>query len=105
MSRLLAALVAAFTIAFASAACAESKIEQIVSPGGIKAWLVREQSVPMMALDYAFTGGANADPADKPGVASMLGALLDEGAGDLDSSAFQERLEEKAIELELQRRA
>jgi len=99
VSRLLAALVAAFTIAFASAACAESKIEQIVSPGGIKAWLVREQSVPMVALDYAFTGGANADPAEKPGVATMLGSLLDEGAGDLDSSAFQERLEEKAIEL------
>ena len=99
MSRLLAALVAAFTIAFASAACAESKIEQIVSPGGIKAWLVREPAVPMVALDFAFTGGANADPADKPGVASMLSSLLDEGAGDLDSSAFQERLEEKAIEL------
>ena len=27
-------------------------------PGGIKAWLVREPSVPMVALDYAFKGGA-----------------------------------------------
>jgi zinc protease len=53
----------------------------------------------MIALDFAVTGGANADPADKPGVANMLGSLLDEGAGDLDSTAFQERLEEKAIEL------
>jgi len=53
----------------------------------------------MVAFDYAFTGGANADPADKPGVANMLGSLLDEGAGDIDSTNFQERLEEKAIEL------
>src|SRR5436305_6883416 len=29
----------------------------------------------------------------------MVGALLDEGAGDLDSRAFQERMEEKAIQL------
>lgn len=99
MSRLLAALVAAFSIAFVSAASAESKIEPIVSPGGIKAWLVRDSAVPMVALDFAFTGGANADPAEKPGVANMLGSLLDEGAGDIDSTAFQERLEEKAIEL------
>jgi zinc protease len=99
VSRLLVAVIVACVAAFASPACAESKIQAIVSPGGIKAWLVREPSVPMVAVDFAFTGGANADPAEKPGVATMLGALLDEGAGDLDSSAFQERMEEKAIEL------
>jgi len=94
-----AALVTALTFASACAAHAESKIEQIVSPGGIKAWLVRESSVPMIALDYSFTGGANADPADKPGVANMTAALLDEGAGSIDSTTFQERMEEKAIQL------
>ena len=99
MSRLLVAALVALAAAFTSPACAESKIEAIVSPGGIKAWLVREPSVPMVAIDFAFTGGANADPAEKPGVANMLGSLLDEGAGELDSSAFQERMEEKAIEL------
>ncbi|HMK79091.1 MAG TPA: pitrilysin family protein [Xanthobacteraceae bacterium] len=99
MTRFLAALAAAATIAFASAASAESKIEPVVSPGGIKAWLVRDSAVPMVAIDFAFAGGADADPADKPGVGNMLGALLDEGAGDLDSRAFQEQLEEKAIEL------
>jgi zinc protease len=81
------------------AADAASKIEAITSPGGIKAWLVREASVPVIALDYAFTGGANADPAGKPGVANMVASLLDEGAGDMDARAFQELLEEKAIQL------
>src|SRR3954463_2649932 len=89
----------ALTAAMACGAQAASKIEQIVSPGGIKVWLVREPAVPMISLDYAFTGGANADPADKPGVANMAAALLDEGAGDIDSTAFQERMEEKAIQL------
>jgi len=99
VSRFVTALALALTIAFAGSASAASKIEEIVSPGGIKAWLVRDTSVPLLALDYAFTGGANADPADKPGIAHMVGALLDEGAGDLDSRTFQERLEEKAIQL------
>lgn len=92
-------LAAAMTFALAGPAPAASKIEPIVSPLGIKAWLVRESSVPMISLDYAFTGGANADPKDRPGVASMTAALLDEGAGDLDSRAFQERMEDKAIQL------
>ena len=95
----LVSLAAALTLAFVGTAPAASKIEPIVSPGGIKAWLVREQAVPMVAIDYAFLGGANADPADKPGVASMVGALLDEGAGELDARAFHERMEEKAIQL------
>ncbi len=99
MSRFVTALALALTIAFAGNASAASKIEEIVSPGGIKAWLVRDTTVPLLALDYAFTGGANADPADKPGIAHMVGALLDEGAGDLDSRTFQERMEEKAIQL------
>ncbi len=99
MIRFLAVLAAAFTLTSAGPATAASKIREIVSPLGIKAWLVREPSVPMVSLDYAFTGGANADPADKPGLANMVGSLLDEGAGTLDAQAFQERMEDKAIQL------
>jgi zinc protease len=74
-------------------------VERIVSPGGIAAWLVREPSVPLIAVDFAFRGGANQDPVDKPGVANMMVSLLDEGAGDIDSTSFHERVEAKAIEI------
>ncbi|HLW90094.1 MAG TPA: pitrilysin family protein, partial [Roseiarcus sp.] len=39
------------------------------------------------------------DPAGKAGAATMLASLLDEGAGDLDSQAYQRALDEKAIEI------
>ncbi len=74
-------------------------IERVVSPSGIKAWLVQEHTVPLVALDFAFRGGASQDPVDKPGVANMATSLIDEGAGDLDSKAFHERVAAKAIEL------
>ena len=51
----------------ASPAQAMSKIERVVSPGGIEAWLVQERSVPLIALEFSFKGGANQDPAGKPG--------------------------------------
>jgi zinc protease len=89
---------AAFLVAFAAPAAA-TQIERVVSPGGIEAWLVREPSVPLIAMDFAFRGGSNQDPADKAGVASLVAGLLDEGAGELDSKAFHERIEAKAIEL------
>lgn len=76
-----------------------TKIERVVSPGGIEAWLVREPAIPIIAMDFAFVGGSSQDPANRPGLAYMLSTMLDEGAGNLDSRAFSERLEEKAIEL------
>jgi zinc protease len=76
-----------------------TKVERIVSPGGIAAWMVNEPSVPLIALDFAFKGGATQDPPEKAGVASMATALLDEGAGNIDSKSFHERVEAKAIEM------
>ncbi len=55
--------------------------------------------MPLIAMEYAFGGGATQDPADKPGVGNMVANLLDEGSGDLDSKTFHERLDRRAIEL------
>ncbi|HKA78118.1 MAG TPA: pitrilysin family protein [Pseudolabrys sp.] len=103
MIRLAASIlyVAAALIAGADAASAMT-IEKIVSPAGIEAWLVREKAVPLVTLNYAFHGGATQDEADKTGTANLAADLLDEGAGDLDSNAFHERMENHAIELTFQ---
>jgi zinc protease len=74
-------------------------IQRVVSPGGIEAWLVQDATVPLIAIEYAFKGGSTQDPPGKPGVANMTAGLLDEGAGDLDSRSYHERLERRAIEL------
>ena len=78
---------------------AAAKIQHLVSPGGIEAWFVQDATVPLIAMEYAFGGGATQDPADKPGVGNMVASLLDEGAEDLDSKTFHERLDRRAIEL------
>ena len=78
---------------------AAAKIQHLVSPGGIEAWFVQDATVPLIAMEYAFGGGATQDPADKPGVGNMVADLLDEGSGDLDSKAYHEHLDRRAIEL------
>jgi zinc protease len=70
-------------------AAAAAKVERVVSPGGIEAYLLSEPSIPFLSLSLQFRGGAALDPKDKEGLAYMVSGLLDEGAGDLDSQAFR----------------
>lgn len=93
-----AVAIAATSIMFAASAGATT-IERVVSPGGIEAWLVHERAVPLIAVEFAFTGGAVQDPPGKAGTAALTASLLDAGAGDLDSTAFSDRLERKAIQM------
>ena len=88
--------VSASLIAAAGAFALE--IREIESPGGIRAWHVHEPSIPIIAVELAFRGGSLLDPAGAEGLAHMVSGLLDEGAGELDSRAFQERLADHAIE-------
>ncbi len=94
------ALVALAAVCATSAVPARATtIQRVVSPGGIEAWLVREPAVPLIAVDFAFVGGSVQDPPGKGGTANLVASLLDEGAGDLDSKAFADALERKAIEM------
>lgn len=97
------ALIAAACIALTALAStpshAAAKIQRLVSPGGIEAWFVQDATVPLIAMEYAFSGGTAQDPAGKGGTGNMVASLLDEGSGDLDSTTFHERLDRRAIEL------
>ncbi len=74
-------------------------IQRVTSPGGIQAWLVESRTVPLMAMHFGFQGGAAQDPEGQEGLAYFVSGMLDEGAGDLDSLAFQERQEELAVRM------
>jgi zinc protease len=97
--KIIFALAFAFALAFISLPAQAMTIEKIVSPSGIEAWLVRESATPLVAMAYSFYGGSGQDPADRAGAANLAASLLDEGAGDLDSKTYHERLENHAIEL------
>jgi len=74
-------------------------VVRVISPGGIEAWLVSDHLNPIINMRFAFRGAATLDPEGKEGLANMVSGLLDEGSGDLDSQAFQRRLEDLSIVL------
>lgn len=77
-------------------------IQEVQSPGGIRAWLVEEHSVPLIAMRFAFAGGSAQDPKGKGGLANFMTSMLDEGAGDLTAEQFQERMEDLAMRMSFQ---
>jgi len=63
-------------------------IEEVTSPGGIKAWLVEAHDIPFTALEIRFRGGASLDAPGKRGAINLMTATLEEGSADLDSQGF-----------------
>ena len=76
------------TVLAALPARAEVDIQEVTSPGGITAWLVEEHSIPFVALDVRFRGGASLDAPEKRGAINLMTGLLEEGAGDMDARDF-----------------
>jgi len=94
----LPALALLFVVSISHPAAAMN-IQKVKSPGGIEAWLVEEHSVPLLSLRYAFDGGNSQDPPGKEGLANFITAMMDEGAGDIKSEDYQQRMENIAMRM------
>jgi zinc protease len=55
----------------------------------------------MVAFVFSLPAGSAYDPPDKPGLAAIAGAMLEEGAAGLDSRAFHHALSNRAIRLNI----
>ncbi len=93
MKRIFATLIA---LVIAMPAWAEIEIQEVTSPGGIKAWLVEDPSIPFTALELRFRGGTSLDDPDKRGAVYLMSGLIEEGAGDMDARSYARELESLA---------
>ena len=76
-------------------------IQEVTSRGGIKAWLVEDHKLPLIAMHFAFRGGVEQDPVAKQGLATLSMQMMTEGAGPYDASAFQQRLSDHSIQMKM----
>jgi zinc protease len=85
-------VVAAALVALAAPALALPKVQKVVSPGGIEAWLMELNDAPLITLRLGFDGGELLDPDGKYGTTAMVSYMFDEGAGPYDSFELKRRL-------------
>lgn len=78
---------------------AEVDITPVTTESALSAWLVEERSIPFVALELIFAGGATIESDEQAGAVNLMTALLEEGAGDLDAQAYAARTEELAARI------
>jgi zinc protease len=91
MTRLFWAVLTVFALALPAAATVD--IKEVKTPGGLTAWLVEDHSIPFMALEIRFRGGASLDAPEKRGAINLMTYLLQEGAADMDARAYARAVE------------
>jgi zinc protease len=64
-------------------------------------WFEEDHTVPMVAVSISLPAGSAYDPSVKPGLAAFAAYLFNEGAGNLNSTAYQDELARRAIQLNL----
>lgn len=64
-------------------------------------WFEEDHTVPMVAVSISLPAGSVYDPPTKAGLAALAAYLFNEGAGNLNATAYQEELARRAIQLNL----
>ena len=98
LARTFAWLLAA-VVTLAAPAAQAIDIKPMVSPGGIRYWLVEDSTAPVISISFSTAGGAILDPKGKEGAASLLSSVLDQGAGPHDAAAFKTLQDDAAARL------
>jgi predicted Zn-dependent peptidase len=61
-------------------------------PNGLDVWSVEHGTLPIATMVLLVRAGSSADPGGRPGLASLTGDMLDEGAGDRDALGVHDAL-------------
>lgn len=97
VKHLLAALLALIVLA-AAPAFAQAPVRNIDLGPNAQVWFVEDHTVPIVSFDVSLPAGSAHDPRGKAGLASFAAAMMDEGAGEMNSAAFQQALANRAIQ-------
>ena len=74
---------ACLALAFSATPAEAFEVQRVISPMGIEAWLIEDDTVPLVSVSFAFEGaGAVSDADHRLGLANLLSGMLDEGAGE-----------------------
>ena len=90
-------VIIAFALVAFNVSAHATNVEEVTSAKGVKAWLVEDHKLPLIAIHFAFRGGVEQDPADRQGLATLTTELLTEGAGPYDAAAFQQQLADHSV--------
>ena len=75
------------------------KVQKLALSNGIPVLFVERHAVPLLQLDVVLRAGASADPAERPGLASLTAEMLDRGAGGRSALDISDAVDTLGAEL------
>jgi zinc protease len=66
---------------------------------GVPLWLIEQHRVPLVQVNVLLKGGSSLDRAGRYGMASLVAAMLDEGAGSRSALELADAVEFLGAEL------
>ena len=69
---------------------------------GLTLWAIEHASVPVFTATVLLPNGTGGDPSARPGLASLTGDLIDEGAGDRDALTLSEAFAQMGTQIEVE---
>ncbi len=88
-----------FSLGLLSSANAILPIEQLDSFKGAKAYLVQTKSLPMVDIEISIDAGDRYDPANKSGLATMAGQLMNYGAKSANGLLTEAQIADEIADL------
>src|SRR5512132_2573661 len=75
-------------------------IEKAKLANGLNVWTIEHRDVPLVVFVMVLPAGAAADPDDRPGLAALVGDMLDEGCGSRSAMDLHDILARLGAQLE-----
>jgi zinc protease len=85
----------------AEPAFAPPVIQRATLSNGVPLFLVEKHALPLVQINMVFRGGYAADPADKPGLATLTADMLDEGTASRNALQISEEVKKLGAQLNL----
>jgi len=77
---------------------ATPKIDHWTMSNGVRVYFVPSRDLPMVSVHVVFDAGSSRDPANVPGLAMMVNAMLNEGTGEQGADSVAEGFERLGAE-------
>ena len=77
---------------------------EVISPTGLRAWLIEDHQAPVLTLGFRFAGGSAEDPEAKEGLAHAAAEMFFQSGGELDADAYLQRWSEIGAEFDIEAR-
>lgn len=76
-------------------------IERLTLSNGLPVWFCRTEGLPVTTLTLLLPGGGLRESPARAGVATLTGALLESGAGEMEAPEISEKLERLGVHLQV----